>query len=145
MKVLYIEDSPVLSLMNVEVAGLLCPEAQISHACDFQEAEKLLKTDSAFDLIVSDFCFPEREPHTINGGVDFYELVTQEAPSIPFFFLSASAPEDILYQLWGRDLTIDPHNVFDKDASLSDIIQKVTPNPPETVPAGVPSKPLTPR
>ena len=113
-----------------------CPDVQIFHAYDYQEAEKLLKTDTAFDLIVSDFHFPGRVPETMNGGADFYELAVTVAPSIPFFFLSSSEPIDIHFALRCRELAIDAHNVFGKETYISDIILKAIPETPVFVPEG---------
>jgi CheY-like chemotaxis protein len=91
-RILYVEDEDDVATAHVGWVRNNFPDIEIIHADSYKKAIELLKKLS-FDLVVSDFKFPGKEPSSKTGGIDLFRFIINEFSQMPFHFLSGSFDE----------------------------------------------------
>ena len=119
MKVLYVEDDTIfVTLANMTIKQRR-PDIALVTAEDYLTAVKQLQTDGPFDLIVSDYQYPDGEGDLRAGGRKFLDLVSKSQPETPFVYFSSTPVNDVLRQTKGQ---IDIQHIFDKNIRITDVI-----------------------
>lgn len=87
MKILIVEDEiDVADLIQIFIS-LEFPEAEITIACDGQDALEKLSVLRSVDLVFSDFNMPNK-----NGG-DLYLEIRKRFPEMPFILVTSEDPK----------------------------------------------------
>jgi CheY-like chemotaxis protein len=87
MKILHVEDDEHLARsIKTKILGA-CPDLEILYAASYAAAVDFLNRHS-FDLVVSDFSFPGKNPYSFSGGIDLFRFIVAEFPDLPVHFLS---------------------------------------------------------
>ena len=121
MKILYVEDDGIYAWAQAEQAVAIRPDLDFHHGSDYAFTAQKFREKGPFDLVISDYRVPGRTPGS-NGGADLYQLV---AGSVPFLFLSNSAPAKIIADLHKRGLSIDPQDIFPKSLSSNSLLKVI--------------------
>jgi DNA-binding NarL/FixJ family response regulator len=88
MKILHVEDDFNFAKAIETRIQDDYPGIEIIHAASYGSAVEELRKQP-FDLVVSDFNFPGKNPFYPTGGIDLFRLILDEFPQTPVHYLSS--------------------------------------------------------